>query len=64
MLAFLAAPALILAAISLATPAEGVPPYAPGFAGAALAALADPYYFDATPTSPCISAWSIATCHS
>ncbi len=62
LLAFLAAPACILAVIALASPAEGVPPYTPGLGGTALAALEDPYYLDAFLASLRVGAISAVLC--
>ncbi len=46
LLAFVAAPAAVLAAIALAAVREGVPPFALGLHGAALAGLLDPFYLE------------------
>ena len=63
LLVFVAAPAAILAAIALASPAEGIPPFALGFDTGSLATLAtDPYYRDAFFASLRVAALSAAIC--
>jgi putrescine transport system permease protein len=63
LLVFVAAPAAILTAIALATPAEGIPPFALGLDTDSLATLAtDPYYRDAFIASLRVAALSAAIC--
>jgi len=63
LLAFVAAPAVLLAVIALAKAADGVPPYAIGTSLDSLAAVfADPYYREAFLASLRISGFSALLC--
>ncbi len=62
LLAFVAAPAAVLAVIALAAVREGVPPFAPGLHGAALLGLADPFYLDGLLGSLAMAASAALAC--